>query len=321
MLRCAALDDYQDVTRRMGDWDRLEGRVELQAITRHIADRDELVAAIKDCAIVIAMRERTTFDRALIERLPNLKLLVTTGMRNASVDVEAAVARGITVCGTQGSVGTTAELTWGLILGLLRFIPEENANLRRGGAWQTTVGRDLQGRRLGVVGLGNLGARVAKVGRAFDLPVSGWSRSLTLEKAKSLDIDHCAELDDLLRASDIVTIHLALNAETRHILDARRLALLKPGAILVNTARGPLVDEAALIAALESGGLAGAALDVYGEEPLPADHPFRRLPNVLATPHLGYVTERTYQAFFRGAIEDIEAWLAGKPVRVLGQPA
>jgi phosphoglycerate dehydrogenase-like enzyme len=321
MLRCAALDDYQDVTRRMADWHRLDGRVALTAVTRHIADRDALVSAIKDYDIVIAMRERTPFDRALLERLPKLKLLVTTGMRNASIDVEAAVARGITVCGTQGSVGTTAELTWGLILGLLRYIPEESANLRRGGAWQTMVGRDLQGRRLGVVGLGSLGTRVAKVGRAFDLPVSGWSRSLTPEKARALDIEHCAELDDLLRAADIVTIHLTLNTETRHIIDARRLALLKPGAILVNTARGPLVDEAALIAALESGRLDGAALDVYGEEPLPADHPFRRLPNVLATPHLGYVTERTYEAFFRGAVEDIEAWLAGAPVRVLGKPA
>ena len=320
MLRCAALDDYQDITRKMGDWGKLAGKVELHALTRHIDDRDELVAALKDYEIVIAMRERTPFDRALIERLPKLKLLITTGMRHASIDVEAAVARGVTVCGTQGSVGTTAELTWGLILGFLRFIPEESANVRRG-AWQTTVGRDLHGRRLGVVGLGNLGTRVARVGRAFDMAVSGWSRSLTPEKAKSLDIDYCAELDELLRAADIVTIHLALNAETRSLIDARRLALLKPGALLINTARGPLVDEAALIAALKAGKLAGAALDVYGEEPLPAGHPFRTLPNVLATPHLGYVTERTYHAFFNGAVEDIEAWLAGRPVRVLGKPA
>jgi phosphoglycerate dehydrogenase-like enzyme len=267
------------------------------------------------------MRERTPFDRALFERLPNLKLLVTTGMRNAAIDVEAAVARGVTVCGTQGSVGTTAELTWGLILGLLRHIPDEAANLRRGGPWQTTVGRDLSGRRLGIVGLGNLGTRVAKVGRAFDLPISGWSRSLTPEKARALDIDYCADLDDLLRAADIVTIHLALNAETHHIIDARRLALMKPDALLINTARGPLVDETALIRALSDRRIAGAALDVFGEEPLPPGHPFRTLPNVLATPHLGYVTERTYQAFFGGAVEDIEAWLDGKPVRVLAKPA
>jgi phosphoglycerate dehydrogenase-like enzyme len=321
MLRCAALDDYQDATRRMGDWARLAGKVELRAFTRHIAGRDALVAAIEDCEIVIAMRERTPFDRALFERLPRLRLLITTGMRNASIDLEAAAARGVTVCGTEAWPGTTAELAWGLILSLLRYIPEEAANLRRGGPWQTTIGRDLSVRRLGVVGLGNLGTRVARVGRAFGMPVAGWSRSLTPAKAEALDIEHCAELDELLRVSDIVTIHLTLTRETRGLIDARRLGLMKPDALLVNTARGPIVDEAALAAALESGRLAGAALDVYGEEPLPADHPFRRLPNVLATPHLGYVTERTYENYFKGAIEDIEAWLAGTPVRVLAKPA
>lgn len=321
MLYCAALDDYQDVTRKMGDWRRLAGKVELKSFTRHFDDRDELVAAIKDCAIVIAMRERTPFDRALLDRLPTLRLLITTGMRNASIDLEAATGRGVTVCGTEAWAGTTAELTWGLILGLLRFIPEEAANLRKGGPWQTTVGRDLRGRRLGVVGMGNLGTRVARVGRAFDTPVSAWSRSLTPDKAKALDVDYCAELDDLLRASDIVTIHVVLNKDTRGLIDARRLGLMKPDALLVNTARGPIVDEAALVKALESGRLAGAALDVYGAEPLPADHPFRRLPNVLATPHLGYVTERTYQNYYKGVIEDIEAWLAGAPVRVLAKPA
>jgi phosphoglycerate dehydrogenase-like enzyme len=319
-MRCAVLDDYQNVARKMGDWRRLAGTVELEVLTRHIADPDALARTLEPFEIVVAMRERTPFDRALFERLPTLKLLVTTGMRNAAIDLEAAMARGVTVCGTQGSVGTTAELTWGLILGLLRYIPDEAANLRRGGPWQTTVGRDLSGKRLGVVGLGNLGTRVAKVGRAFDLPVSGWSRSLTPEKAKALDIDYCADLDDLLRAADIVTIHLALNAETRHIIDARRLALMKPDALLINTARGPLVDETALVRALSDKRIAGAALDVFGEEPLPPGHPFRTLPNVLATPHLGYVTERTYQAFFGGAVEDIEAWLAGKPVRVLAKP-
>jgi phosphoglycerate dehydrogenase-like enzyme len=321
MLICAALDDYQDVTRRMGDWRRLAGKVELKAFTRHIDDRDELVAAIEDCAIVIAMRERTPFDRALLERLPNLKLLITTGMRNASIDLETAVARGVTVCGTEAWAGTTAELTWGLILGLMRFIPEEAANLRRGGPWQTTVGRDVRGRRLGVVGMGNLGTRVARVGRAFDTPVSAWSRSLTAEKAKALDVDYCAELDDLLRTSDIVTLHVTLNKDTRGMIDARRLALMKSDAVLINTSRGPLVDEAALIEALEMRKLAGAALDVYGEEPLPLDHPFRKLPTVLATPHLGYVTERTYQNYYKGVVEDIEAWLAGSPVRVLAKPA
>jgi phosphoglycerate dehydrogenase-like enzyme len=321
MLRCAVLDDYQDVARKMGDWSKLAGTVELAVFTRHIDDRAELAATLKDCEIVVAMRERTPFDRALFERLPKLKLLITTGMRNASIDLEAAVARGVTVCGTESWAGTTAELTWGLILAMMRFIPEEAANLRRGGPWQTTVGRDLRGRRLGVVGLGNLGSRVAKVGRAFDMAVSGWSRSLTAEKAKALDIDYCADLDDLVRSADIVTIHVTLTKETRGLIDARRLALMKSDAVLINTSRGPVVDEAALIAALRSGRLAGAALDVFGEEPLPADHPFRRLPNVLATPHLGYVTERTYRAYFTGAVEDIEAWLAGAPVRVLAKPA
>ena len=321
MRRCAVLDDYQDVARAYADWDALSGDIALEVLTRHIDDPDDLAAALEPFDIIVAMRERTPFDSALFERLPNLKLLVTTGMRNASIDLEAAVARGVTVCGTQGSVGTTAELTWGLILGLLRYIPDEAVNLRKGGPWQTTVGRDLSGRRLGIVGLGNLGTRVAKVGRAFDLPVSGWSRSLTPEKARALDIDYCADLDDLLRAADIVTIHLALNAATRHIIDTRRLALMKPDALLINAARGPLVDETALVRALSDRRIAGAALDVFSEEPLPPDHPFRTLPNVLATPHLGYVTERTYQAFFGGAVEDIEAWLAGSPVRVLAKPA
>jgi phosphoglycerate dehydrogenase-like enzyme len=321
MLRCVILDDYQNVAYTMADWGRLDGRVELEVLTRHIGDRDELARTLEPFEIIVAMRERTPFDQALFERLPRLKLLVTTGMRNPSIDLDAAVARGVTVCGTKGSAGATAELAWGLIIGLLRHIPEEAANLHRGGPWQSTVGRDLAGRRLGVVGLGNLGTRVARVGRAFGMPVSAWSRSLTPEKAASLDLDYCADLDELLRTADIVTLHLVLNAEARHIIDARRLALMKPDAFLVNTARGPLVDEAALVRALAERRIAGAALDVYGEEPLPAEHPFRTLPNVLATPHLGYVTEATYRVFFGGAVEDIEAWLAGSPVRVLAKPA
>ena len=317
MLRCVALDDYQNVARKFGDWDRLKGRVELHSVTEYIPDRDAVAAALKGADIVIAMRERTPFDRALLEKLPDLKLLITTGLKNASIDVKAAAERGLPVSGTESSAVATAELTWGLIFSLMRHIPDEAHNFRDGG-WQRTVGREVFGRRLGVIGLGRLGSRVAQAGLAFGMRVSAWSQNLTPERCVEAGIEHAGSLDALLQSSDIVTIHLVLSDRTRGLLNARELGLMKPDALLINTSRGPIVDEAALVAALTTKGIAGAGLDVFDREPLPADHPFRRLSNVVATPHLGYVTEEAYRLFYGQSVENIEAWLAGKPVRALG---
>jgi len=317
MLRCVVLDDYQDVARSFGDWTKLADKVELQVMTGHIDDRAALAAAIADAEIVIAMRERTPFDRALFERLPKLKLLVTTGMKNASIDLKAAADHGVTVCGTGGSPGPTAELTWGLIHALMRQIPREFANFQKAGKWQLTVGRELAGRRLGVIGLGRLGSRVARVGLAFDMKVSAWSQNLTPERCAELGVAHAGSLDDLLHTSDIVSIHLVLSDRTRGLIGGRELGLMQPTALLVNTSRGPIVDEAALIAALREKRITGAGIDVFDKEPLPVDHPFRSLDNVIATPHLGYVTEETYRIYYQEAVDDIAAWLAGKPVRVI----
>lgn len=317
MLRCAVLDDYQNAARRYGDWKRLADKVELQVNTDHIDDRAALAAILSDTEIVIAMRERTPFDRALFERLPSLRLLVTTGMKNASIDLKAAADHGVTVCGTGASPGATAELTWGLIHALMREIPRELENFRKGGKWQLTVGRELAGRRLGVIGLGRLGARVARVGLAFEMQVCAWSKNLTRDRCAEVGVEHAGSLDDLMRISDVVTIHVVLSDRTRGLIGARELSLMQPHALLVNTSRGPIVDEAALIAALKEKRIGGAGLDVFQKEPLPRDHPFRSLENVVATPHLGYVTEETYRIYYEEAVEDIAAWLAGKPVRVI----
>jgi phosphoglycerate dehydrogenase-like enzyme len=263
------------------------------------------------------MRERTPFDAWLFDRLPKLRLLVTTGMRNASIDLEAAARRGVAVCGTSGSVGTTTELAWGLILALARRIPQENALFHSGGRWQTTLGVGMNGKTLGVIGLGNLGARTAKVGLAFGMKVLAWSPRLTPERCAEIGVAHAGSLDGLLRESDVVSIHVVLNEGSRGLLGARELGLMKRDAFLVNTSRGPLVDEAALIAVLAEKRIAGAGLDVFDREPLPNDHPLRRLDNVVATPHLGYVTVEGYRTFYGQAVEDIRAWLDDKPVRVL----
>jgi phosphoglycerate dehydrogenase-like enzyme len=320
-LRCAILDDYQEVALKMADWGALEGKVRLEAFPDHI-ESEALPGKLAGFDIIVAMRERTVFDAALLSRLPKLKLLITTGMANASIDTEAAEKLGILVCGTRGVAGPAAELAWGLLLALTRKIPMEVANLRAGGdRWQMEVGSGLQGKTLGVVGIGKLGRLTCGYGRAFGMDVIGWSRSLTPEKSRELGIAHAATLDDLLGRSDVVCLQLKLTAETQGIIGQREIGLMRQGAILVNTARGPLVDEAALVAALRNGKLAGAALDVFEQEPLPPEHPFRTLPNVVATPHLGYVTEETYRIFFADAAEDIAAWLAGKPERTLNAPA
>jgi phosphoglycerate dehydrogenase-like enzyme len=318
MLQCVILDDYQNVARGFADWAPLDGKVDLRVLTEHIADRDALVAALADAAIVVAMRERTPFDAALLARLPNLRLLITTGMVNASIDMKAAAARGIVVCGAPGSPGgSTADLTFGLILSLMRQIPREAENLRRGGPWQLTVGRELHGKRLSILGLGNLGKRVARIAKAFGMQVSAWSENLTRERCEQEGVEHAGSLQALLSQADILTLHLLLSERTRGLLGSRELALMKPDAVLVNTSRGPIVDEAALIAALRDRRIAAAALDVYDREPLPANHPFRTLDNVLATPHLGYVTQEAYRGYFGHAVEDIRAFLDGRPIRVL----
>ncbi len=315
MTRVALLDDYQGVALRMADWSRLPAGVELVVFRDHLADPDAVAARLADFDVVMAMRERTPFPQPLLERLPRLRLLVTAGMRNAAIDLRAAADRGVLVCGTAGLPYPTAELAWGLILSLARRIPREDRATRDGG-WQQTVGVGLNGKTLGVLGLGTLGSRVARFGRAFEMEVLAWSQNLTAGHAAEAGATLVGR-DDLLARSDVVTIHLVLSERTRGLIGARELALMKRTAYLVNTSRGPIVDEAALVRALREGLIAGAGLDVYDEEPLPPDHPLRGLPNTVVTPHLGYVTEETYRIFYGQALEDVKAWLAGQPLRVL----
>jgi len=315
MARVAILDDYQNVARRMADWASLPAGTEVVVFADHVSETDAAAKRLADFDAVIAMRERTPFPRALLERLPKLKLLVTTGMRNASIDVAAAIERGVTVCGTAGLPYPTAELTWGLILGLFRRIPTEDRATREG-RWQVSCGLGLNGKTLGVIGLGGLGSRVAKIGRAFEMDVIAWSQNLTAARCAEIGATLVTK-DELLARSDVVSVHLVLGDRTRRLLGARELARMKPTAYLVNTSRGPIVDEAALVDAVRKGTIAGAGLDVYDEEPLPLDHPLRNLPNTVITPHLGYVTEEGYRIFYGHALEDVKGWLAGQPVRVL----
>jgi phosphoglycerate dehydrogenase-like enzyme len=315
VTRVALLDDYQGVALRMADWRSLPEGTDVVAFPDHLADENALATRLADFHIVMAMRERTPFTRSLLERLPKLRLLITAGMRNASIDMKAAAERGVVVCGTSGLPYPTAELAWGLILGLMRRIPAEDRATREG-RWQTTLGLGLNGKTLGVLGLGTLGSRVARVGRAFEMTVLAWSQNLTAARAEEVGATLVAK-DELLARSDIVSIHLVLGERTRGLLGARELGLMKRSAYLVNTSRGPIVDEAALVRALREGTIAGAGLDVFDPEPLPADHPFRSLPNIVVTPHLGYVTEETYRVFYGHALEDVQAFLRGAPVRVL----
>jgi len=314
MVRIAVLDDYQDVALAMAEWSQLPD-AQIEAFRDHLDDRDALAARLAPFEVVVAMRERTPFPRTLLERLPALRLLVTTGMGNAAIDVAAAHDRGVTVCGTGGLPHPTAELAWALILALARQIPREDRSVREGG-WQVTLGRELSGSTLGVLGLGNLGSQVARIGVAFGMDVIAWSEHLTVERAAECGAALVAK-DELLERADVVTIHLKLSPRTRGLLGARELALMRPGAYLVNTSRGPIVDEPALIEALERGAIAGAGLDTFDVEPLPAGHPLRRLPNTVLTPHLGYVTEDTYRRFYGEAVEDVAAFLRGEPLRVV----
>ena len=314
-MRLAILDDYQNVALTMADWDGLRPSLEIQTFRDTLAGEDAAAALLGDFEIVVAMRERTAFRRSLLERLPKLKLLVTTGMVNASIDIKAAAARGIVVSGTSSLRHPTAELTWGLMLVLARNITREDAGMRRG-AWQTTVGVGLHGKVLGILGLGKLGSQVATFGKAFLMDVIAWSENLTVEHCNSLGVQR-VEKQDLFRRADFLTIHTVLSKRTRGIVGPEELAAMKSTAYLINTSRGPIVEERALLAALETRKIAGAALDVYDQEPLPADHPLRRIENVILTPHLGYVTEENYRVFYGEAAEDVRAYLAGNPIRVL----
>ncbi|MGV9789817.1 D-2-hydroxyacid dehydrogenase family protein [Streptomyces sp. NPDC003435] len=316
-LRCAVLDDYQGVATEVADWSALDGRVDVVAFREHLDGEDALAAALADFDIVVTLRERVPFPAALIARLPRLKLLIASGMRNSVIDYAAAQAHGVTVCGTASSSAPPVELTWALLLGLARGIVEESGALRSGGPWQSTLGADLHGRRLGLLGLGKIGSRVAAVGLAFGMRVSAWSPHLTAERADEVGVDLAASKEELLADSDFVSVHLALGDRSRKLLGAPELALMKPTAYLVNTSRAAIVDQDALLDALRTGRIAGAAVDVYDTEPLPADHPLRTAPNLLATPHLGYVSRANYRTYYGQAVENIEAYLKGAPLRRL----
>ncbi|MFE0400334.1 D-2-hydroxyacid dehydrogenase family protein [Streptomyces nigra] len=316
-LRCALLDDFQDVATGIVDWSPLADDVELVPFTTHFPDEDTLAAALADFDIVVTLRERVPFPASLLARLPRLKLLVASGMRNSVIDYAAAEAHGVTVCGTASSSTPPVELTWALLLGLARGIVEESQALRTGGPWQSTVGADLHGRRLGLLGLGRIGSRVAQVGLAFGMRVTAWSQNLTKEYADEVGVHLATSKEELLADSDFVSVHLALSDRTRGLLGAPELALLKPTAYLINTSRAAIVDRDALLAALHEGRIAGAGVDVFDVEPLPADHPMRTAPRLLATPHLGYVSQANYRTYYGQAVENIQAYLAGSPVRRL----
>jgi phosphoglycerate dehydrogenase-like enzyme len=320
MPKVAILDDYQCVALEMADWSVLPPDCRVQVFRDHLGDHEALVERLKDFEVITCMRERTPFRRDLLERLPNLRLLVTTGMRNAAIDLQAATDLGVLVCGTAGGPDAPpAELTWGLILALVRHIPREDA-ATRAGHWGTTVGMSLEHKVLGVLGLGRLGAKVARVGVAFEMLVIAWSQNLTAEKAAQCGATLVTK-DELFARSDILSVHVQLSARTRGLVGARELGLMKPTAYLVNTARGPIVDETALIQALRARTIAGAGLDVFDEEPLPPGHPFTVLDNTLLAPHMGYVTKDQYQVRYRETVEDVAAYLKGEPLRVLNPEA
>ena len=313
--QAAILDDYQNVADTLVRSRVVPENLKITVFHDHLSDEDALADRLQPFEVICVMRERTPFRRSLLERLPNLRLLVTSGMRNASIDMTAARERGVTVCGTPSVGGPTAELAWGLIIGLLRHIPQEDRATREGG-WQETVGAGLLGKTLGVAGLGKLGARVARVGLAFEMDVIAWSRNLTEERCREVGVTRVGK-EELLSRSDVLTIHLVLSDRTRGLFGAAELAMMKPAAVLINTSRGPIVDEEALVGALERRAIAGAGLDVYDTEPLPLDHAFRRCDNTVVTPHLGYVEEANYGAYFDGYLAAIRGHLDGSPVNVV----
>lgn len=314
-MRIAILDDYFNGALRLADWSQLGGRAEIKVFTEHLGGAENAAKRLADFEVIVGMRERTPFPATLIRRLPQLKLLITTGMRNLSFDMEAAHSQGVTVCGTGGVGNPTSELAVGMMIALLRDIPGQFGSMRQGG-WQTRPGRDLAGKTLGLLGLGRVGGGVAAAGHAFNMKLIAWSQNLTEQRAAECQALR-VEKDELFRHSDVLSIHLVLSGRTRGIVGARELSLMKPTAYLVNTSRGEVVEEAALLKTLQEKKIAGAAIDVYGVEPLPAGHAIRKLDNVLLTPHIGYVTAENLARMYQDAVEDIIAFLDGKPVRVL----
>jgi phosphoglycerate dehydrogenase-like enzyme len=314
--RCAVLDDFQDVALTLADWSKVKPDVEVQVFNKHLGSAENVIKALKGFQIVSLMRERTPFPRSTIEALPDLKLLITTGARNASIDMAACAERGIVVCGTSSYGNPTTGITFGLMLELTRRIGWENARMKAGEPWQVTLGMDLEDKTLGVLGLGKLGARVAAVGKAFGMKVIAWSQNLTPEKCKEYGVEYVSK-EDLFRNADFVTIHQQLSQRTRGLVTAAELGLMKNTAYIINTSRGPIIDEKALIAALNEKRIAGAGLDVFDVEPLPVDHPYRRMENAMITPHLGYVSQQNYACYFPGIVDNIRGWLDGKPVRVI----
>ncbi|WDT90396.1 D-2-hydroxyacid dehydrogenase family protein [Streptomyces sp. SCSIO-PteL053] len=317
-LRCAVIEDFQSVATTVVDWSAVTDDVEIVTFTEHLATVDEVAAALDGFDIVVTLRERVPFPAELFARLPRLRLLVASGMRNSVIDFDAARRHGVEVCGTASSSTPPVELTWALLLGLARGIVPEATALRTGGPWQSTLGADLHGRTLGLLGLGKIGARVARVGLAFGMDVVAWSRNLTKERTDEVGVTLAASKDELLAGSDFVSVHLALGERTRGLIGAAELARMRPTAYLVNTSRAAIVDTDALLAALDAGTIAGAATDVFDVEPLPADDPVRSTPRLLATPHLGYVSRANYETYYGQAVEDIRAFLDGRPVRRLG---
>ena len=318
MTRIAVLDDYQGVALELADWSDLEARAEIHVFRDAFADETEAAAALAGYDVVCANRERTPFPRSLFARLPDLRLLVTTGMRNLAIDLDAARDHGVTVCGTASPGHAASELAWGLVLALSRKIVAEDRAVRRG-LWQSTLGNDLRGRTLGILGLGRHGGLVAGYGNAFGMEVLAWSRNLTDARCAEVGARH-APLDELLARSDVISIHLVMGPRYRGLIGAPELAKMKPTALLVNTSRGAIVDEAALVEALRERRLGGAGLDVYDQEPLSPHHPLVALPNTVLTSHVGFVTEETYRVFYAETVECVAAWLDGNPVRVLTQP-
>jgi D-3-phosphoglycerate dehydrogenase len=314
--RCAILDDYQNVALKIADWSPISGDVEIKVFNEPFADQKAAVAALKGFDIICMMRERTPFRKSTLEQLPNLKLLMTSGARNASIDVDYAAERGITVCGT-GSVGQpTAELAFGLMLELARKIGYEHNRMKAGVLWQSTLGIELGGKTLGLLGFGKLGGKVGEIGKAIGMNLIAWSQNLTVEKAKEGGAKLVSK-EELFRQSDFLSIHLVLSDRSRGLVGAQDLALMKPTAFLINTSRGPIIEEAALISALGQRKIAGAGLDTFDIEPLPVSHPLRKLDNAVLTPHLGYVTQENYKVYYAEMIENIHAWMAGTPKRVI----
>ena len=316
-LRCAILDDYQNVALTLADWSVIVKRVETTTFTNFFTSTDAAARALKDFDIICAMRERTPFPRALFEALPDLKLIITSGMRNAAIDLAAAKDHGVVVCGTAMVGNPTAGIATGLMLELTRKIGFENARMKQGAPWQVTLGEDVAGKTLGIIGLGKLGKQMAAIGEALGMQIIAWSSNLTKEACDEAGVTFATK-DELFAHADVITVHLVLSDRSRGLVSREDIARMKPTAYLINTARGPIVDEDALLTALRDKKIAGAGLDTFSVEPLPVDHPFRKLDNLVLTPHLGYVTRENYARIYAETIEGISAWLDGSPVRVLG---